>query len=101
MSQSHGVLLTGATGALGPALAAELLVSEPKLNLRILIRAGNSSLTERFNEWADAVSQVFLDQQNRMLQPKNWRQRATSLWGRSGLPYLLPARHAAGYPAHT
>jgi len=88
MSQSHGVLLTGATGALGPALAAELLVSEPKRNLNILIRAGNSSVMERFNEWTDAVSQVFLEQQNRMLQPKNWRARVTPVCGDVGTDNL-------------
>jgi len=88
MSQSHGVLLTGTTGALGPALAAELLVSEPKRNLSILIRAGNSSVTERFNEWTDAVTQVFIEQQNRMLQPKNWRARVTPVCGDVGTDNL-------------
>src|SRR5581483_1397703 len=45
------VFLTGATGALGPVLAAELLASGAAPKLRVLIRGGDTPAITRFNQW--------------------------------------------------
>ena len=48
---TQNVFLTGATGALGPILAAELLASGAAPRLRVLIRSGDSPAIVRFNQW--------------------------------------------------
>src|SRR6476659_1958754 len=56
MSQS--LFLTGATGALGPILAAELLTSHAAARLRVLIRSGDSPEIARFDQWIPTLESV-------------------------------------------
>jgi nucleoside-diphosphate-sugar epimerase len=49
------ILLTGATGALGPALAAELARTQAADRIAILMRSSPSEIPERFAKWRDAV----------------------------------------------
>ena len=49
------ILLTGATGALGPALAAELLRTHAAERIAILMRATPAELPGRFERWLGAV----------------------------------------------
>jgi thioester reductase-like protein len=83
MNRRQGVLLTGATGALGPALAAELLAAQPRLNLDILLRAGSSSISQRFNDWLDCVACVISADPARFggLREDDWRDRVTPVAG--------------------
>jgi thioester reductase-like protein len=79
MGDSHAVLLTGATGALGPSLAAELLSADPRAHLHVLIRAGAStSIGDRFHEWRRNVAQVLAEQGTPI---DNWEQRVTPVAG--------------------
>jgi thioester reductase-like protein len=55
MTEHHRVLLTGATGALGPALAAELLASNPNRTLDVLVRPGTGTVDSRFNDWLGSL----------------------------------------------
>ncbi len=55
---SRQILLTGATGALGPQLAAELLAAEASDHVHALVRAAQSSAEERFENWAKTVSEI-------------------------------------------
>jgi thioester reductase-like protein len=74
MNQSRGVLLTGATGALGPSLAAELLAGDPARILSVLIRSSaNEPIETRFNEWLAAVGQTMSETKRK--PSGNWRQR--------------------------
>src|SRR3954447_8481634 len=52
------VFLTGATGALGPILSAELLASNAASRLRVLIRPGESSAPVRFHQWIQTLESV-------------------------------------------
>lgn len=65
-------LLTGATGALGPALAAELLCANPAGTLAVLLRTGAATLEERFGVWLATVRDEI---QARSRSPKDWEQR--------------------------
>jgi thioester reductase-like protein len=59
MGHTQAILLTGATGALGPSLAAELLASDPAAHLHVLIRTSNStSIADRFRDWRRCVALV-------------------------------------------
>jgi nucleoside-diphosphate-sugar epimerase len=49
------MVLTGATGALGPALAAELVQADAADRVAVLMRCPPTELTGRFNRWLDAV----------------------------------------------
>lgn len=49
------ILLTGATGALGPALAAELVRTDAAARIAVLMRCPPAELPARFAEWRDAV----------------------------------------------
>jgi nucleoside-diphosphate-sugar epimerase len=55
---TENVFLTGATGALGPILAAELLSSGAASRLRVLIRGGDSPALARFNQWIGTLESV-------------------------------------------
>jgi nucleoside-diphosphate-sugar epimerase len=55
MSMHQHILLTGATGALGPALAAELARSRAAERIGVLMRCRPEDLSGRFQEWLDAV----------------------------------------------
>jgi thioester reductase-like protein len=52
------VFLTGATGALGPILAAELLTSGVAGRLNVLIRPNGASATVRFDRWIETLESV-------------------------------------------
>src|SRR6478735_8703576 len=54
----QSVFLTGATGALGPILAAELLQSIPSSRLRVLIRPTETSAIQRFDQWIGMLESV-------------------------------------------
>lgn len=71
-------LLTGATGALGPALAAQLLCANPKGTLAVLVRPGDDSLEQRFNPWLDSVAEVI---GHRPASQTSWRNRITPVAG--------------------
>ncbi len=49
------ILLTGATGALGPALAAQLVRADAAERIAILMRCPPAELPERFARWRDVV----------------------------------------------
>src|SRR3954453_18021663 len=49
------ILLTGATGALGPQLAAELLAASAGDHVNALVRAAANDAQDRFGEWVDTV----------------------------------------------
>lgn len=49
------ILLTGATGALGPALAAQLARAQAARRIAILMRASPAELPHRFARWVDDV----------------------------------------------
>ncbi|HEY4330898.1 MAG TPA: SDR family oxidoreductase [Phycisphaerae bacterium] len=55
MTMYRQILLTGATGALGPALAAELVRARAAQRIAVLIRCQNQELPERFHHWLAAV----------------------------------------------
>lgn len=71
-------LLTGATGALGPALAAELLCANPKGQLAVLLRTGQESLEQRFGPWLESVSEAIGDAP---LSKTHWQQRILPVAG--------------------
>lgn len=71
-------LLTGATGALGPGLAAELLASNPSGKLAVLIRPTNEPVTERFSEWLGSVQEA-MDERSEPVE--GWRQRIIPVGG--------------------
>lgn len=52
------VLLTGATGALGPHLAAELLGNPLVRRIHVLVRPGTLSAQDRFNAWTRKVRSI-------------------------------------------
>src|SRR4051794_12047823 len=55
---TQNVFLTGATGALGPILAAELLASGAAPHLRVLMRSGDAPAIVRFNQWIERLECV-------------------------------------------
>jgi nucleoside-diphosphate-sugar epimerase len=56
MTTPQNILLTGATGAIGPALAAELLLSGAAEHIHVLVRKGTASASERFHHWVNKVA---------------------------------------------
>jgi nucleoside-diphosphate-sugar epimerase len=78
MRDRQHVLLTGATGALGPALAAELLAADPTRSLSVLIRAGSVPAAQRFGHWLDSVAAVMAEHAH---APASWRQRVHCVAG--------------------
>ncbi len=52
------ILLTGATGALGPALAAELVRTSAAEQIAVLMRSPAGELEERFGRWREAVKSL-------------------------------------------
>jgi nucleoside-diphosphate-sugar epimerase len=58
----HQILLTGATGALGPALAAELVASRAAERVAILMRAPAQKVDQQFAEWLTAVRPLLGEQ---------------------------------------
>lgn len=71
-------LLTGGTGAIGPAIAAEMLASNPQGSLSVLIRPGAQSATDRFNEWLESVASI-IDHTAGPRAP--WRGRVSAVAG--------------------
>ena len=55
MNMHRHILLTGATGALGPALAAELACARAAGRIAVLMRCRPGELSERFEDWLAAV----------------------------------------------
>lgn len=56
MTMRQHILLTGATGALGPALAAALLSSGTAERIDVLVRNGKTCSRERFDSWRREVA---------------------------------------------
>jgi len=88
INRAHHVLLTGATGALGPALAAELLADDPTRKLSVLIRPGTGSFSDRSNRWMESVEWAMAETSAPLTA---WRDRVHPLPGdlcenRLGLP---------------
>src|SRR5262245_39447372 len=79
MRARQHVLLPGATGPLGPALAAELLASDPSRNLEVLIRAGNVPVAQRFEHWLELVDSEMAARPNGF--PANWKKRVRAVAG--------------------
>src|SRR6188508_1822930 len=52
------ILLTGATGALGPALAAELARGKAAERIAVMMRAPSAEMPERFARWREAVQSL-------------------------------------------
>src|SRR5262245_59966394 len=78
MRDRQHVLLTGATGALGPALAAELLAADPTRLLSVLIRAGSVPAEQRFKNWLESVAAIMSEHAH---VPASWRQRVRCIAG--------------------
>jgi len=55
---SRKILLTGATGALGPQLAAELLAADARDEVHALVRSSHVSAQERFENWVAVVDGI-------------------------------------------
>src|SRR5436853_1964173 len=84
MNQSQGVLLTGATGALGPSLAAELLADGTR-TLNVLIRAGaGESADARFAGWLDTVEGCMAESAKSRRAGTGWRRRVRLFCGDVG-----------------
>jgi nucleoside-diphosphate-sugar epimerase len=66
-SMYRQILLTGATGALGPALAAELASAGAADRIAILMRGAPSDMPERFARWLDAVRSLVSPHQHATL----------------------------------
>ena len=64
------VFLTGATGALGPVLAAELLGSNAASQLRVLIRGAQSSAGVRFDQWIQTLESVLASSGSLLPNPR-------------------------------
>src|SRR4051812_18833189 len=54
----QSLFLTGATGALGPILAAELLATHAASRLRVLVRSGDLPAVHRFEQWIPTLESV-------------------------------------------
>src|SRR5437773_7301515 len=52
------ILLTGATGALGPHLVAELLAQRPGNHVSALVRSTAVSVRDRFDRWVKTVCSI-------------------------------------------
>jgi nucleoside-diphosphate-sugar epimerase len=79
MGHTQAILLTGATGALGPSLAAELLASDPTAHLHVLIRpSASTSIGDRFRDWRRCVTQVLAENGQ---SPSHLEQRTTPVAG--------------------
>ena len=68
MNQS--VFLTGATGALGPILAAELLSSGVAGNLNVLIRPSGACAATRFDRWIETLESVLASSGSLLPNPR-------------------------------
>jgi nucleoside-diphosphate-sugar epimerase len=55
------ILLTGATGALGPQLAAELLAENARNQVVALVRSTSVSAGQRFEKWVKTVCDIHCD----------------------------------------
>src|SRR5689334_21829835 len=62
------ILLTGATGALGPALAAQLVRANAAERIAILMRCPPAELPERFASWCEVVRTVLASHVSRSLE---------------------------------
>lgn len=81
----ENILLTGATGALGPALVAQLLTDNPCRHLRVLIRPGSGTVRDRFQQLLSSVERVL----GRLpCEPSGWHERVSPLIGDVGAPQL-------------
>jgi thioester reductase-like protein len=58
LTMHRQILLTGATGALGPALAAELARANAAEKIAVMMRGEKSELQNRFEEWMGEVRTV-------------------------------------------
>src|SRR5438045_1473699 len=89
----QNVFLTGATGALGPILAAELLASGAAPRLRVLIRGGDAPALVRFNQWIGTLESVLAASGSLLPNP---RKRVGVVEGDLSAPDLgiAPAQHA-------
>src|SRR3954447_9299556 len=78
MNEGQGVLLTGATGALGPELAVELLGADPNRLLYVLVRdglgagTGGIAAADRFDAWLGLVATLMAQQP---VEATRWRER--------------------------
>jgi nucleoside-diphosphate-sugar epimerase len=83
MKEAQGVLLTGATGAIGPELAVELLAADAGRELYVLVRegadgGGAAATTKRFNSWLNSLA-VLVAQ--RPFETPRWRERVRLVAG--------------------
>src|SRR4051812_2657430 len=74
MRTHNQILVTGATGALGPALAAELIRAKAAESIVVLMRCAPGELEEKFSRWCGAVREL--------LSPEEY----------AGMERLYPAR---------
>lgn len=68
MSMHQQILLTGATGALGPAVAAELARVRAAERIAVLMRCPRAELGGRFQEWLGAVRPLVATEQEISLE---------------------------------
>jgi long-chain acyl-CoA synthetase len=84
MNEGQGVLLTGATGALGPELAVELLGADSTRILYVLVRdglgagTGGVAAADRFDAWLGSLADLMAQQH---VEPTNWRERVRLVAG--------------------
>lgn len=72
MTDHRRILITGATGAIGPTLCASLLADNPKQHLAIAMRADEQSVAQRFEEYCGMLDSVFAE---REIDAPRWRER--------------------------
>src|SRR4051794_10055994 len=63
LTMHRHILLTGATGALGPALAAELARGGAAERIAVLMRGEPAEVGERFARWRKAVESLLLPEE--------------------------------------
>jgi hypothetical protein len=57
LAMHRQILLTGATGALGPALAAQLACGNAAQRIAVMMRCPPAELGEKFGKWRSAVGE--------------------------------------------
>jgi thioester reductase-like protein len=67
---TQNVFLTGATGAIGPILAAELLSSGAAEHLNVLIRPGDTPASTRFDRWIETLESVLASSGSLLARPR-------------------------------
>ncbi|MCS7033027.1 MAG: SDR family oxidoreductase [Phycisphaerae bacterium] len=78
MREHRHIFLTGATGALGPTLCAQLLRADATQKLSLLIRRDENGLRRKFSRWKDRLLRELTEQGG---IPDDWEDRILPVEG--------------------